>query len=532
MVKMLKGNTGPDQLGLREPLAFPLDITPSALMLLVLSLALSLVASLYKRIWIDELLEYFTDRQPVVEILRTQLHRPFSLEPPLFHLIVHGFQVVLGGGVQVQRMPAMLCFLLAQYCIYCIVRGLAGERAALVGLLLPTLMYARHYSNEGRSYALLLAMGTASLLCWYRATQRCDGQNRRMPLLWLGVSLAVAVMSHYYGVLLLAPVGAAEAIRTIERRRWDWPVVAAVAGGGLSLLLDLPFVHAALGFKAHYYAQRPTLQTIFDAYDWMLGIARAKAVAGDAVVLLFVPLLLLVTWRVMRVRRDEIAVWAAPVALAMVPVFAFLLGRYVTQAFEPRYTIASAGGLSILLAVAISPLLAGRFAFWALIGVVLLLSVGLGMHEINRYRREFAEFHQQLQMPTDVVDGSGVPKQPIYVRSVELFLLAHYYLQPQVADRFTLLYSMNLEYGWLHHDAGSHFARNIGAAYPKFQTMSYEEFRKLAGEKQVLVANPKFTDVDEWLAEQMTIDGIELQPVGHLLYGTLYTVHGSASAVR
>src|ERR1700761_1282521 len=137
------------------PLEISLRPSLPAILLLLLTLWGTLTASHFKHIWIDELLEYYTDTQPLQAILHTQLHHPFSLEPPTFHLIVHGFQMILGPTLQAQRLPSMLCFLLAQYWLFCVVRAFAGSRAALIGLLLPTLTYGRHYADEGRSYALL-----------------------------------------------------------------------------------------------------------------------------------------------------------------------------------------------------------------------------------------------------------------------------------------------------------------------------------------------------------------------------------------
>jgi 4-amino-4-deoxy-L-arabinose transferase-like glycosyltransferase len=508
----------------RMPLEISLRPSLPAVVLLLLTFLGAFAASLYKRIWIDELLEYYTDTQPVRAILHTQLHHPFSLEPPTFHLIVHGFQTVLGPTLQAQRLPSMLCFLLAQYCIFCIVRAFAGDRAALIGLLLPTLTYARHYADEGRSYALLIAMGTSSLLCWYLATQQTPLRRRVLSLLGLVVSLGLAITSHYYGLLLLGPLYLAELVRTFERRRPDWPVIAALLCGGATILLDVPFSRAALTFKAHYYAQIPTPQVIWTTYEWLLAIVGANLFIAIPVLLLVGVSAFLSAWYVIRARVSDspVSAWTAPIALTLLPVFAFFLSRFATHAFEPRYTLPALGGLSIVVALAISPMLTRKPAYYAILGLVLLASLGLAVREIKRCHREYAVFRQQIQLPSALVDGRGLPVETIYVRSVESFLLAHFYLPPATADRFTLLYSMNLEYGWLHRDAASHFAQDIGQTIPQFHTLPYEQFRALSGPHSVLVTDGKYVEVDEWLDKQLQADHFQLQTEGPFLLGMAY----------
>src|SRR5579875_1586564 len=171
--------------------------------MLLFSLVCALTEMAHRPIWVDELLEYYTDTQPFAAIIRTQLHHPFSLEPPGFHLIVHGFQCVLGPALFAQRLPSVLAFLFAQYAIFCLGRYLAGARAALIGALFPMLVFSRHYAIEGRTYALLLACGAGAML-FYVAGATAETSVRRLWLLiGLWLCLVLAITSHYDGALLL-----------------------------------------------------------------------------------------------------------------------------------------------------------------------------------------------------------------------------------------------------------------------------------------------------------------------------------------
>jgi len=501
--------------------SFPLRLPRTASVLLLASFCGIFAVSLNKKIWTDELLEFYTDHQSCTGMMQALLRHTFSLEPPAFHLIGHLFLLLFGANAQALRLPSMLCFVLAQYCIFCVVRGLGNERAALVALVLPTLTYARHYSDEGRSYALLLAMGTLALLCWYRAVMSPVGKSRWPELFGLAAALGLAITSHYYGLLLLAPFYLAEAARSIERKRIDVPVLASLLAGTAALLIDLPFSKEALEFKAHYYAQTPGHQTIGNSYLWLLAIYPHNRALALCVLAGLGALVLVAAWIVLRRRVEAIAisVWLAPAGLFFLPVFAYLLGRFVTHAFEPRYTLPAIGGIAVMVGFALTRLMESKPMFYVVAGIFIAISIMLTCFEVQYRRGEMKDFRAEMQLPAELLDSNGAPASTIYVCSVEEFLLAHFYLRPDVADHYTLVESMSLEYGWLHHDAGSHFAINIGKTYPGFHVISYKEFRALPGNKLVLVND--HDGIDEWFDRQLQQDGYQLQPEAHHLLGTL-----------
>ena len=84
---------------------------------------------------------------------------------------------------------------------YCIGRELASRRAGLIAAALvavnPMLIW---YSQEARSYALLVFFGAVSLLFFVRALRTRDGRDLA---LW-ALASALALCSHYFAVFAVA----------------------------------------------------------------------------------------------------------------------------------------------------------------------------------------------------------------------------------------------------------------------------------------------------------------------------------------
>ncbi len=116
---------------------------------------------------------------------------------------------------------------------YLVGRQLASRRAGLTLAALiavnPMLIW---YSQEARSYALLVFFGALSLLFFVRAL---DSRGGRDLALW-AVASALALCSHYFAVFPVA-IEAAWLLAAL-RSRWRvvLPALAAVAAAGLALL--------------------------------------------------------------------------------------------------------------------------------------------------------------------------------------------------------------------------------------------------------------------------------------------------------
>jgi mannosyltransferase len=151
---------------------------------------------------------------------------------------------------------------------YAAARELADRRAALAAAALsatsPLLIW---YSQEARAYALLVLLSAASFLFF---TIALKGQRQDWLWGWAAAS-ALAIASHYFAVLLVAP----EALWLLWRRREQWRrlvppfALLAVAAGALAVL-------------ARAQAVRPSWIELLDLGDRLLQVPQQAAVGLSA----------------------------------------------------------------------------------------------------------------------------------------------------------------------------------------------------------------------------------------------------------
>jgi mannosyltransferase len=153
--------------------------------------------------------------------------------PPLYYVLAWAWAKLFGTGEIGLRSLTALVGAATVPLGYLIGRQLASRRAGLVlaGLIAvnPMLIW---YSQEARSYALLVFFGALSLLFFVRAL---NGGRGRDLALW-ALASALALCSHYFAVFAVG----IEAIWLLVAMRARWravlPALAAVAATGLALL--------------------------------------------------------------------------------------------------------------------------------------------------------------------------------------------------------------------------------------------------------------------------------------------------------
>jgi 4-amino-4-deoxy-L-arabinose transferase-like glycosyltransferase len=153
--------------------------------------------------------------------------------PPLYYVLGWGWAKEFGTDEVGLRSLSALFGAATVPLGYLIGRELATRRAGLVLAALiavnPMLIW---YSQEARSYALLIFFGALSLLFFVRALNSGRGRD----LAFWALASALALCSHYFAVF---PV-AIEAVWLLVALRARWrlvlPALAAVAAAGLALL--------------------------------------------------------------------------------------------------------------------------------------------------------------------------------------------------------------------------------------------------------------------------------------------------------
>jgi hypothetical protein len=509
----------------RSPSAVP--VAPFAM--LALTAAICLVWSAVKLLWWDEFLVLWTDHQPSwTRIIHIQASYPISLDPLLYHLLAHTSMWIFGADAFAIRLPSLIGFLVMQFCLWYFVRRIASERAALFALLFPALTATLYYAVEGRPYGLLLGLCGVAMVSWQTAIRR--ETNRTLPLVCLALSIGAAFNTHYFAVLLLAPFFAAEYARAIQRRRLDFPLLAAIGAGSAALVLIVPFAKAAAVFRQHDYflaQNRMTPDVIATAYTEIF-LGKAHTFANRPVVLLLIAVFFaftaLAVVRQVRARRISFPQpeFVFVVVLALLPVFGFLLAFAITHVFEPRHMIATIMGVSVLLAVSLDPLL-GNPRVGRLLMLVLMAELGIvGLMHIRVESQQTAA--DRAALPFTAAQKAAILASPtgkIYMQEPAAFSKAWYY-QPdsELRSRLVFVYSREQELRSSHMDVVSlteiHLAR-----FTDVPVESWESLRAEPGE-HVLVTYPN--NEWDWLPQALGEEHATVMPLGAAFHGDAVSV--------
>ena len=181
------------------------------------------LARCIKPFWFDEIVTYYLARMDSVAIAWRAIRDGADLQPPLMVALAHFSQRWLGPNEIATRLPAVLGVMVvrmhlrihspAQRCGFRDGR----RRADPVDQRLPLL----HGSPALRSRAGGAAL---ALVSW----QSADRPERGWAsLAGIAAGLWIALASQCFSVLLAIPFGAGEIVRSVKRKRIDWPVWAA-----------------------------------------------------------------------------------------------------------------------------------------------------------------------------------------------------------------------------------------------------------------------------------------------------------------
>ena len=162
--------------------------------------------------------------------------------PPLYYLLAWFWTQPFGTGEVGLRSLSALLGTLTMPVAYAAGAALVSRRTGVVAAALtaasPLLVW---YSQEGRSYALLVLLGALSLLFFARAlkgaTPRAGAEGPRDAgtLAWWALFSALALATHYYAAFLVVPE-AAWLVAASRRRAPPVAASCAVLAAGLALL--------------------------------------------------------------------------------------------------------------------------------------------------------------------------------------------------------------------------------------------------------------------------------------------------------
>ena len=507
--------------------------------ILLLSLAFALLWSHCKLFWVDELLEFYTDSKPTAAaIVFGQLHYPFSLEPPDFHLLLHFLGRVFPAHPEFgSRLISILSLSVTEICVFRITLRLTAQaNTALLAMALPLLFVTIDYAPEARVYSLLAALFALAILSYQSAIEE-TGRSRALALAGLFASLSAAILVHYYSILFPLPILAGEAVRTLRRRRVDWPLLLVLAAACAMFALNLPFLKPLHEIQANYYNTGETRAAMIPfTYLWLLchfkvyfyltylWSYRAQFISyrlTDACLIAFV---LLVFFRILRPARDSASL---PVLIAVMggfflPVANVLMAHYATHAYVPRYSLPAIVAISILLSLLLERPLRRPRIFAIVLTLVLGVSSLYAAYNIHHQRAvtrlERAEF---VSNPELVKELAAQPDHHLYVQDVPRYLSLQFYLPRTFSPSVVAIASPQRELYRMYRNTTSLYVRNIGLT-TRLPTTTYETVAETPGPHLFLIYNDP---VEEWIGPALICRGLLGEPLGTALGGTLYRVN-------
>ena len=395
------------------------------------------MAAANRPFWYDELITWYISRMPDVAAMWATIRSGADSNMVMLHLLTKASHQIFGTGYLATRLPELLGFWAMMLGIYTFLRRRLPLTYALIGMLFPVATLAWEYAFEARAYGILLGCAAVTLAAWQSAT---DGGNRKLSLSAIALCMIVAMASHPFAGLILAPLGLGELVRTVERRRIDWPIWAALCAG-LPIIAVYPLVLAAVrGLDLH--GVHPGISAIPAFYNEVFRTAITPLLAGAA--LAFLASRKADAGRMEKVLRGEIFPGHESAALAvLVSAPVILISVYIAGVggvFFARYGLACVIGAGCWIAALAFRAAGGstRVGTAMLIGMAgwLVLARGKAVAgEREEPRAQYLKMNQLLRKA--LADG-----RPVVVNEPLIFLESDFY---RPADELTRLYYLVLE---------------------------------------------------------------------------------------
>ncbi|HEY0758372.1 MAG TPA: glycosyltransferase family 39 protein [Acidisarcina sp.] len=458
----------------------------------------------------DEMLSYFTEQiHGTGALLRVQSSIPVSLDPPLYHLLGHwALQLRLNASMAV-RLPSLVGSMFMLAGVYLFTRRLAGSYVA--GLAIGGLIIAEDlHMIEARPYGVLLGAAGLALLLWQNVLR---DRWRGASLLGLFLALGVATSSHYFGILVALPFLVVECIRAMQRRRLDLPLSAALLGSYLFAAAWLPFLKAAHQYKAAYYTRVHFIDLV-RAYSSIVDASLHVRSALLDVVIAFVVVVLLVCGvylgsKISARSEDRRHEWMLVFLLALLPIAGVVLAAAASGAFETRYVVEFAIGLSI----AISALLMSSTQSKLIKILFLLLCAILIAGRFYRDARQNAQQYSVLEALSRHTDSAA----PTILADNEEFVRLHYYY-PAQASNVKWVADMDREIALSGTDNIDRTMLNL-RHFTDLPVITYGDLKQ--DYKSFALIESKVTLPPNWLVRQLRRDGASFRVVaaeGDLTY--------------
>jgi hypothetical protein len=466
----------------------------------------SVATSIVQPLVVDEQYTYYVSQTGGWRQIWAALLARADNHPPLDYWLRHLAMSAFGPGQLAFRFLSLVAFCAAAFCVYLFVRKRVGAIYGVIAVLTMFSTPAYDLTFEGRYPSMLLLFGALALMSWSTATK-----GSRAGVVCLAISLTAAIYTDYNSVLLFAPIALGEAARTIETRRLDLRVWAALAAAGFSLAGLIPMIAAAREFIQPRFAPAGLLNAL-DIYKTLLE-RTGPVVVGLIVIAPFIP-----RYAATGGSEKDQAIpkhyFAVATGFLLLPIFCWVLARLVTGALHWRYILAAVIGAAILGAYAVRRLsLAFPLAPVAL--AVLLYFNALGC--------ELGAFVQRYHHRGDAAAGdlpellSKDPMPAVMGYTDKTFQILYY--SEELRRRMVYLVDVPLARKWVGIDSAERGLAGLGKLAP-VPVIPYREFLKSHDRFWLVLA----IEPQHWLISQLLEDGATLLVRGEYLEEPVFEV--------
>jgi hypothetical protein len=318
-------------------------------------------------------------------------------------------------------------------------------------------------------------------------------------------------------------------------------MLLSLSAGLAGMVFLLPFMQGAAEFRAHYKAGNVPYQSITQTYNsLLLGESIFTQHTNHVLAILLAVAIALVLWSVIRQWREKIlrlpdAEFVFLLMLAAMPLFAFLLGHFVTHAMESRYAIGAILGISAMLSIALVPVLENRVAGFVVLAVLAAGFTWRGMQEVRGQRAYRDQALALLVVSPKVMEAiKANPSHRLYTQDIDLIgFLAFQDPDAEILQHMTLVDSLKEEMRWNHSETDSRIVANLGTFTP-YTVVPYESVIDEPGEHLFVVTHGGWN----WLDKAFASGELQVTSVGQALGADVVsvrvspTVQGSANTME
>jgi mannosyltransferase len=323
---------------------------------------------------------------------------------PLYHLLLHFWQLYLGQSITTARILSVIFFVMTIPLFYMLARQILSTNWSLFAVVLFSFSpFMNWYANVARMYSMLAFFATLSQLLFMQL------MKRRKVWLGFGISAVTGAYAHYFFSFNLVTEGLFFLFRRKEFAKGSLKRMVAVT---LSVALAIaPWIYyfhkLGLADNTRPILERPSAVDFFNVYSQFLFGFQDNHV--NTVLISCWPIVMLIGFLAVQRNQRLTPQVSFMATMAVVPVaMAFILSYLITPFFLSRYLISSVGPLLIFLVWLLSyygKRLARVIAAVSLIGLLLTFMQQIRSPSTpvkENYRQATAYINQHIE-PQDIV---------------------------------------------------------------------------------------------------------------------------------